>query len=329
MTHAFFKALLFMAAGSLIAAMAGEQSLDRMRGFRKAMPFTYGCFLVGGLALSGIPPFSGFFSKDEVLLVSAERGGWHWALYVVGYVGAFLTAIYTFRMIFRAFHGEPVTEARELKAGHPHHAAVPTNPETGETEDTDVGFPGPHHAIAEREWPMRIAMTVLALGAVGAGLVQIPRADFLIDDFLRPTFADSPLYAIHERSGLLVLGFTLGTVLGLCGIAISYYVWVLRPGTAAAVRQRFSALYTLFVNKWYFDDLIAALIVRPSAAAGRFARSTFERVVVEGAIVGGTAAVVSASSTAVRALQNGLLRYYAGMLALGVAAVGIYFLARA
>jgi NADH-quinone oxidoreductase subunit L len=329
MTHAFFKALLFMAAGSLIGAMAGEQSLDRMGGFRKAMPFTYGCFLVGGLALSGIPPFSGFFSKDEILLVTAERGGWHWALYVAGYLGAFLTALYTFRMIFRAFLGEPVTEARELDAGHPHHAAIPTNPETGETEDTDVGFPGPHHAIAEREWPMRIAMTVLAVGAVGSGLIQIPRSDFLIDDFLRPTFAGSPLYTIHEHTGLLVLGFTLGTVLGLAGIAISYYAYVLRPGTAAVLRERFSPLYTLFVNKWYFDELIEVLIVRPSAAAGRFARATFERLVVEGAIVGGTAALVSASSTAVRALQNGLLRYYAGMLALGVAAVGIYFLARA
>src|SRR5438105_1503247 len=159
MTHAFFKALLFMAAGSLIAAMAGEQSLNRMGGFRRAMPFTYGCFLIGGLALSGIPPFSGFFSKDEILLVTAERGGWHWALYVVGYVAALLTAVYTFRMIFRAFNGEPVTEARELEAGHPHHAGVPTNPATGEQEDTDVGFPSPVHAIAERRLTMRVSMT--------------------------------------------------------------------------------------------------------------------------------------------------------------------------
>ena len=123
--------------------MGGEQSLEKMGGFRKAMPFTYGCFIIGGLALSGIPPFSGFFSKDEILLVTGERGGWHWALYAIGYIGAFLTAIYTFRMIFRAFHGEPVAEARELEGGHLHHAEVPTNPANGEVEDTDVGFPGP------------------------------------------------------------------------------------------------------------------------------------------------------------------------------------------
>src|SRR5688572_6720150 len=107
MTHAFFKALLFMAAGSVIAAMAGVQDLDRMSGFRRAMPFTYGCMIVGGLALSGIPPFSGFFSKDEIISLLFERGDWHVVLGVLGYVGALLTAIYTFRMIFRAFHGEP------------------------------------------------------------------------------------------------------------------------------------------------------------------------------------------------------------------------------
>ncbi len=187
MTHAFFKALLFMGAGSIIGAMAGEQSLEKMGGFRKALPFTFACFVIGGLALSGIPPFSGFFSKDEILLVTAERGGWHWVLYVMGYIGAFLTAIYTFRMIFRAFYGDPVAEARELEAGHLHHAEVPTNPANGEVEDTDVGFPGPHHTIAERALPMKVAMSVLAIGAVGAGLVQIPEVDEVIDNFLRPT----------------------------------------------------------------------------------------------------------------------------------------------
>ena len=116
MTHAFFKALLFMAAGSVIAAMAGEQNLDRMGGFRKAMPFTFGCFVIGGLALSGIPPFSGFFSKDEILLVIGEEGGLHWFLYAAGYIGAFLTAVYTWRMIFRAFWGDPVARGAGARA---------------------------------------------------------------------------------------------------------------------------------------------------------------------------------------------------------------------
>jgi NADH-quinone oxidoreductase subunit L len=326
MTHAFFKALLFMGAGSIIGAMAGEQSLDRMKGFRKAMPFTFACFVIGGLALSGIPPLSGFFSKDEILLVTGERGGWHWALYALGYIGAFMTAIYTFRMIFRAFYGDPVQEARELEGGQLHHAAEPTNPATGEVEDTDVGFPGPTHAIAERALPMRVAMVVLAIGAVGAGLVQIPNVDFVIDDFLRPSFVGSALYETHTRDGLLVFGLILGTLLGLAGIAIAWRVWVVRPGTATAVRSRFKPAYTLFVNKWYFDELIDALVVRPAATAGRFASTTFERVFVDGAIVGGTTSLVRAGSASVRAVQTGLLRYYAALVVLGVAALGLYFL---
>jgi NADH-quinone oxidoreductase subunit L len=326
MTHAFFKALLFMAAGSLIGAMAGEQSLERMGGFRRALPFTYGAFVIGGIALAGIPPFSGFFSKDEILLVTGERGGWHWALYVVGYIGALLTAIYTFRMIFRAFHGEPVPEARELQAGHQHHAEVPRNPATGEEEDTDVGFPGPNHPLAERALPMRAAMSVLALGAIGAGLVQIPKVDFVIEDFLRPSFADSRLYEPHTRNGTLITGLVLGTLLGLAGIAIAYRVWVARPGSAAALRARLRPAYELFVNKWYFDELIEVLVVRPAAMGGRFARQTFERLVVEDTLVGGTTALVRTGSAAVRAAQSGFVRYYAALLVLGVAGVGFYFL---
>jgi NADH-quinone oxidoreductase subunit L len=326
MTHAFFKALLFMGAGSIIGAMGGEQSLEKMGGFRKAMPFTFACFMIGGLALSGIPPFSGFFSKDEILLVTAERGGWHWALYVMGYIGAFLTAIYTFRMIFRAFYGDPVPEARELEGGHLYHPEHPTNPANGELEDTDVGFPGPHHAIAERALPMRVAMSLLAVGAVGAGLVQIPGVDDVIVNFLRPTFAGSPLYEPHTRDGLLIFGLCLGTVLGLAGIALAYRIWVRQPSIAVTARERLRPLYLLSFNKWYFDELIDALVVRPAAAVGRFASDSFERIFVDGTLVGGSTGVVRAGSAAVRAVQSGFLRYYAALLVLGVGAVGLYFL---
>ncbi len=326
MTHAFFKALLFMGAGSIIGAMGGEQSLQKMGGFRKALPFTFACFVIGGLALSGIPPFSGFFSKDEILLVTAERGGWHWALYVMGYIGAFITAIYTFRMIFRAFYGDPVAEARELEGGHLHHKEVPTNPASGEVEDTDVGFPGPHHTVAERALPMKVAMTVLAIGAAGAGLVQIPGVDDVIVNFLRPTFAESPLYEPHTRDGLLIFGLCLGTALGLTGIAIAYRIWVKQPSIAVRARERFAPLYELSFNKWYFDELIDALVVKPAAAAGRFAQGTFERVFVQDTLIGGSTGIVRAGSAAVRAVQSGFVRYYAALLVLGVTGVAFYFL---
>ena len=326
MTHAFFKALLFMAAGSVIAAMAGQQDLDRMGGFRRAMPFTFGCMVIGGLALAGVPPFSGFFSKDEILLIIGDRGGWYWILYVAGYLGAFLTGIYTFRMIFRAFLGEPVPEARELEQGHLHHAEVHTNPGTGEVEDTDVGFQGAEHHIAEREPTMKLAMGTLALLAILGGLLQIPHVTTVIDHFLEPTFKESALYEREPSGALIAFGLVLGTVVGLAGIAIAYYVWVKNPGLSARVRERLAALHALFVNKWFFDELIDALVVRPSRWFGSFAQQTFERVVVNGLLVGGTTGVVKAGSSAVRAAQTGFLRYYAALVVLGMVVIAFYFL---
>jgi NADH-quinone oxidoreductase subunit L len=325
MTHAFFKALLFMAAGSVISAMAGEQSLNRMGGFRRAMPFTYACFVVGGLALAGLPPFSGFFSKDEILADIGARGGGWWVFYVVGYIGAILTAIYAWRMIFRAFWGEPCPEARELEEGHIHHAEQPFNPANGEIEDTDVGFPGPDHPIAERELPMKVAMGLLAvLGAVG-GLVQVPFVDHAVESFLEPTFAASSLH-LDPSDGLTVFGLVLGTALAVAGIATAYMIWVARPGTSARIQERFSFLHRLFVNKWYFDELIDLVVVRPAAWLGRFGQQTFERVVVNGLFVGGTTGIVKAGSAAARALQNGFLRAYAALLVLGLVGVAFYFL---
>ena len=142
MTHAFFKALLFMGAGSIIGAMAGAQSLDRMGGFRKAMPFTFVTFTIGALALAGVPLMSGFFSKDEILAFALNRGGGYVVLAVVGYIAAFLTAFYAFRMVFRVFFREPVPEARELEHGHIAHGE-PENPLTGERRGHRRRLPGP------------------------------------------------------------------------------------------------------------------------------------------------------------------------------------------
>jgi NADH-quinone oxidoreductase subunit L len=328
MTHAFFKALLFMAAGSVIAAMAGIQNLDRMSGFRRAMPFTFGTMVIGGLTLSGIPPFSGYFSKDEIIAFLFARDDWHIVLGVLGYVGALLTAIYTFRMIFRAFLGEPCPEARELiETGHLHHAEHPTNPMTGEIEDTDVGFPGPEHHVAEREWPMKIAMGALALLAIGGGLPQVPHVTSALHRFLEPTFADSSLYAELEPSTLLTdVGLLVGAAIGLTGIFIAYTLWVRRPTVPRALQTRFAPLHRLFVNKWYFDEAIDLLIVRPAVWLGRFASTTFERVFVDGALVGGASSLVGLASAGVRRVQTGYLRYYAALLLLGVTSLGAYFL---
>jgi len=330
MTHAFFKALLFMAAGSVIGAMANVQSLDRMGGFRKAMPFTFGCMVVGGLALAGVPPFSGFFSKDEILAYTADRGGLHVVLAVVGYIAAFLTAVYTFRMIFRTFLGEPVPEARELEAGHLHHVDVPRNPMNGEVEDTDVGFPGPEHHVAEKTPTMRLAMGVLALGAIFGGALQIPNVTEAIDHFLEPTFAGSTYFEeLHPSDAETLFGLVVGAVFALAGIAVAWLVWVRRPGTPARVRGRLAPLHALFVNKWYFDELIDLVVVAPARLLGGFAQSVVERVVINGLLTGGTTGLVRASSTVVRAGQTGFLRYYTALIVVGMVALLAYFLLNA
>ena len=132
-------------------------------------------------------------------------------------------------MIFRAFFGEPVPEARELEEGHLHHAEVHTNPANGEVEDTDVGFPGPEHHIAEREPTMKLAMGALALLAIVGGFLQIPKVTHVIDHFLEPTFEDSTLYERDPSDGLITFGLLLGAAVGLAGIAIAYFIWVEEP----------------------------------------------------------------------------------------------------
>jgi NADH-quinone oxidoreductase subunit L len=326
MTHAFFKALLFMSAGSLISAMGGEQSLDRMGGFRKAMPFTFICFIIGGLALSGLPPFSGWLSKDDIIGFLDHRGGWFLILGIAGYVGALLTGIYTFRMIFRAFWGEPVEEARELEHGHLVHHEVPTNPQTGEAEDVDVGFPGVEHHIAERDIAMRVPMALLAFGAVVGGVLQIPGVDNVVHNFLKPTFANSQLAQIDVKPASSWVGLIIGALVAIAGIAIAYVVYLRRPGTSAALQARFSRLHTFLYNKWYFDELIDALIVHPVQWMGRFTESVLERGVIAGGITGGTVGIVRAASAAVRRAQTGFLRYYAAVIIVGLSGMALYFL---
>jgi len=327
MTHAFFKALLFMGAGSIIGAMAGAQSLDRMGGFRRALPFTFVCFLVGGLALSGLPPFSGWLSKDDILGYLDHRGGGFEVLGIVGYVGALLTGLYTFRMIFRAFFGAPVAEARELEQGHLAHAEVPTNPLTGEEEDTDVGFPGPGHYIAEREWPMKIAMSTLALLALVGGAIQIPGLDDEVTKFLDPSFAGSRLYAIHVGTGPSWVGLIIGAVIAVSGIGLAARIWLRDPAVAVRARERLAPVYEFLAHKWYMDELIDLLVVRPALWLGRGVETVLERGLIGGLITGGTTGVVRTSSAFVRRLESGYLRYYAALMIVCISGLAAYFLA--
>jgi NADH-quinone oxidoreductase subunit L len=299
--------------------------MDRMGGFRKAMPFTFAAFLCGALALAAFPFTSGFFSKDEIIAFTIARGGWFWALGIAAYAGALLTAFYAFRMVFRVFWGNPVEEARELEQGHlAHHP--PANPATGEPEDTDVGFPAEEHHIAEREWPMRAAMGPLAVLALLAGLVQVPGVDDVITKFLEPSFADSNFHEAAPSDGAEWTGLLVGGLISLAGIGAAYFAYVRRRGVTLELRDRFGRVHDFLVNKWYFDELFEAVFVRPVATAGGFGRAVIETRFVQGFIVGGATGVVRVGTSFARAIQTGYLRAYALLLMLGVALLALYFL---
>ena len=323
MTHAFFKALMFMAAGSVIGAMAGRQDIDGMRGLRRALPFTFWTFLIAALALAAFPAFSGYFSKDEILAFAAERGGAYWLLYAAGTLAALMTAFYAFRIMFRVFGGEPNEAALEIESeGHLH--ADPVNPMTGEAEDTEVGYPGPDHHTAEHERPMQFAMVILAVLSVVAGALQIPGVTHVVENFLHPTFEDSRFAETDVSGGLEALALVVGGVTALAGIGLAWLLYA-REGSTARLARRYSRLHDFLEHKWYFDELYDRLVVRPVFTLGRFSSDVFERVVI-GGMVSGTAHAVRAGNSLVRVAQNGLLRNYALLLVTGVTALALYFL---
>ena len=267
MTHAFFKALLFMAAGSIIAAMANEQNIDEMSGFGKAMRFTSITMLCGGLALAAFPGTSGFFSKDEILAYAdgARR-----------HVPDLHRARLRRRAADRDLHlpadlPGPARQALQGGAGADRHRPRRprrrrVNPATGEEEDTDVGFPGAEHHIAEQSWPMRVAMGVLAFLALFAGLIQVPGVDDVDHQLPRPGLRR--LAAGRDRAlGRRRLGrpgdrrgdlASPGSASPTCSTSPS-------PETPAMLIQRLRPLHTFLVNKWYFDELIDFLDRAPGA----------------------------------------------------------------
>ncbi len=196
---------------------------------------------------------------------------------------------------------------------------------TGEPEDTDVGFPGPKHQIAERARPMAIAMAVLGLGSIVGGYIQVPGVDHVLDTFLAPTFEDSPLHSIHVSTGGAWAGLAVGAALGLLGIATAYYLYVVAPQSTERLRTRARAVHAFLIHKWYFDELYDALVYRPLIAIGRFANAVLERVVVQG-IVAGTVGAVRGVGVVVRGAQSGFVRAYALLVVGGFAALGLYFL---
>ncbi len=327
MTHAFFKALLFMAAGSVIAAMANRQNIDRMTGFGKAMPFTALMLIIGALALSGFPLTSGWFSKDEIIDFAAFRGGMYEVMAIGMMIGAFMTAIYSFRIIFRILPGPPCEEAQYLiDNGHVVHGE-PENPATGEKEDVEVGYPGEDHHIAEQAPGMKIGMAALGVLALIGGLVQIPGVTDVIAHFLDPAFEDSIYAGMHPTTEESWIGLGEGGLISVAGIAFTWFLYAKRPNIPGMLERRFGPVHALLVNKWYFDEIIDFVIVNPVKGFGRFCNEIFERFVINGA-TNNSVAVIRSAGGVVRDLQSGLLRGYAVLMLFGIVGIGLYFLIR-
>ncbi|MCB0828691.1 MAG: NADH-quinone oxidoreductase subunit L [Solirubrobacterales bacterium] len=327
MTHAFFKALLFMAAGSIIAAMANMQNIDRMKGFGKAMPFTAAMLVIGALALAAFPTTSGWFSKDEIIDYASFRGGIYGLMATAMLIGAFLTAIYSFRIVFRILPGPPCDEAQHLiDTGEVVHGK-PVNPHTLEPEDTDVGYPGSEHHIAEQALGMKIGMSVLGFLALVGGVLQIPGVDEVVFNFLEPTFADSELSHIHPSTSESWLGLGKGAAISVAGLILVWFLYMKRPAIPPALVRRLPHVHALLVNKWYFDELYDFLIVNPVKGLGRFFNEFIESDLING-LTRGTVYLVRTAGAGVREIQTGLLRSYAVLMLFGVVAIGLYFLIR-
>jgi NADH-quinone oxidoreductase subunit L len=157
-------------------------------------------------------------------------------------------------------------------------------------------------------------------------VLQIPGVDRSINRFLAPTFADSHLARLDPAAGTEWVGLIIGAAIGLLGITIAYRIWIVQPGTSARLQERFRAIHKFLFNKWYFDELIDVTVVRPTQWLGRFTESVLERGVIGGGVTGGTVGLVRACSAAVRRLQTGFVRYYAGAMLVGIFGMALYFL---
>jgi NADH-quinone oxidoreductase subunit L len=293
LTHAFFKALLFMTAGLAIHALSGEQDIRKMRGIGRLMPFTKWCFLAGALALVGIPPFSGFFSKDSIVASAAALGTWYgWIFWVCGIAGAFLTGLYTFRLWFLVFPGEPSPFVREHH--HRHHGR-------------------------EGALTMLVPVGVLAVLATAGGWLQWSPRWTPFTDWLAPAARTLPAAVPTNTQEYYTSAATV--VAGVVGIVIAWAIYSERRLTVPAAPFWRRTLE----EKFYFDALYDRIFYAPSAWISGALRREFEEPVVlqTGTDLGET---TLATGSAVRRIQTGFLRTYVLFLAAGAAGVVLAFL---
>ena len=298
-THAFFKGLLFLCSGSVIHAMGGEQDMRRMGGLWRKLPITYVTMWIGALSLSGIPFFSGYYSKDTILdatwAAGTAVGRYTW---VLGTVAAFMTAFYISRVMFMTFHGEPRADEETM-----------------------------HHAH-ESPWVILVPLMVLAIGAALFGKLG---SDFFVGDE-RANFWKSSLLVLPQYDSLAAAEQVpsivryLPLVFGLLGIALAYVFYIFDPGIPMRLASRLRALYLFLLNKWYFDELYDRLFVRSAFVLGEGLWKSGDGAVIDGLGPDGVAAVTRDLARQASRLQTGYLYHYAFAMMIGLVALVTWYL---
>ena len=302
MTHAFFKALLFLAAGSVIIAMHHEQDIRRMGGIRKYMPITYWTSLIGSLALIGVPGMSGFFSKD-LLIEAVRQSHWqqadtwiYWIAYLSVLLGVFVTALYSFRMFFLVFHGE--TRADAATRSHLH----------------------------ETPWVVTLPLVLLAIPSAIIGWITVE--PILFGGFFGGAIVAAPEHDVLAQLGVEFWHGSLGLVahavvtpvfwLAAAGVATAWFLYLKRPDIPETLCRRFKALYVLLERKYYFDELWIRGFAGGGRRLGDLLWKKGDQFLIDGVLVNGTANSIARLAGILRQLQSGYLYTYAFAMIIGL-----------
>jgi NADH-quinone oxidoreductase subunit L len=300
MTHAFFKALLFLGSGAVIHAMHDEQDIRKMGGLGKSLPITYRTFVVGTIAIAGIPPLAGFFSKDEILWNAFSRGSW--VLWLAGLAAAGLTALYMFRLVALTFQGE----SRWEKGVHPHEAPA----------------------------SMTVPLLVLALLSAIGGFAGIPRSlggGNAFEQWLEPVFAPAtdrlaPVPPQGEALEYVLMGLSVGAA--LAGLYLARLWYLKKPDIPGRLVRSLPGPYRILLNKYYVDELYDGAVVVPVRKGSEILLWKGIDVNVIDRIVNGAARVTAAASRGLRLIQTGVVQSYVLVFLAGVVLIVGWLLAK-
>jgi NADH-quinone oxidoreductase subunit L len=329
MTHAFFKAVLFLGAGSVIIALHHEQDMRKMGGLRKYMPITYLTVLIGALANAGIPPFAGFFSKDSIIeALHASHTPGHMFAYVLALGGIFVSGLYSFRLVFFAFHGKPRFDTGHHEGHEAREGNKTLDKATSAEEPGHEEHHGPPH---ESPWVVTVPLILLAIPSVAIGWLTIGPmlygGWFEGDGAIAKTETMAELAQEFHGAWPMVM-HSITTVpfwLALSGAATAWFFFIFRPELAAVARRRFGVLVTILDRKYGFDDFNDWFFAGGARKVGNGFWKWGDKTVIDGIMVDGTAHLIGWFAGRARRIQTGYIYHYAFTMIFGVVALITFF----